>query len=501
MGMRPMSKGRPKSKRQTLKDKYKIQRKVKEHNRKKRKQERLNGKTKLKKDPGVPSMHPLRKEIIKEIQEAKEMAEQERMSQKERQREQMKQKIMDLETLQRDAESRSHQYETARDMEKLEGKKELKDTSRRSFFKEFASVIEEADVILQVLDARDPIASRSELVENAILECRGTKKLILVLNKIDLVPRSVTMQWLKYFRNEFPTIAFKASTQSQRTNLSQGTSLASSQGGATLMKLLKNYGSSQGLKKTITVGVVGYPNVGKSSIINSLKRKKVTGVGQLPGITRHTQRVMLEKNIFLLDSPGIVFSSKSDLSSLVLRNCVRMDALENPVSVIDRLLHRCDVSQIMEFYGLPSFDSTTEFLQLLAKRLGKLKKGGIPNIDASANQVLHDFHTGKVSYFSQPPAEYKPENQLSAEIVSEWGEAFDIGSVYVENDGMLKTLPDKKDIKKSRRFEFFPSERLTDDVGTFRLGGGVDAEENDEDMEDEEDEEDMDEDERRSEKE
>eukprot|EP00056_Hartaetosiga_gracilis_P000860 m.40923 g.40923 ORF g.40923 m.40923 type:complete len:486 (+) comp10389_c1_seq1:150-1607(+) len=482
MGMKPRSKGRPKSKRVTLKDKYKVLKKVKEHNRKKRKQERLNGKSKLKKDPGVPSMHPFRKEIVQEIQEAKERNEQERQEQKQRQKDMKQKKLMDLESLQRDAEARGRRYDTARDFEKKESKKELKDQSRRAFFDEFAKVIEKADVILQILDARDPIASRSELVENAVLQCSRSerpKKLILVLNKIDLVPRSVTAEWLKYFRHEYPTIAFKASTQSQRKNLSQGPSLAASQGVAPLMTLLKKF---KGPKGSITVGVVGYPNVGKSSIINSLMRRKSLHVGQRPGITRHSQIVELEDNISLFDSPGIVFSSKSDLSSLVLRNCISMESLQDPARVIERLLRRCDVSQIMEFYGLPSFDSTVEFLQLLAKRMGKLKKGGIPNIDASANQVLRDFHTGKISYYTRPPQDYVPDSQIGAQFVSELGEDF-LSKLYNDSDDSLRKLPDKKDMKKSARFEFFPSEKLSDDVGSFQVRGAEeDADQEDEEM-------------------
>lgn len=65
----------------------------------------------------------------------------------------------------------------------------------------------------QVLDARDPLGCRSARVEQAVLESGGRKKLVLVLNKIDLVPREVVEAWLKHLRNEFPTVAFKASTQ------------------------------------------------------------------------------------------------------------------------------------------------------------------------------------------------------------------------------------------------------------------------------------------------
>ena len=134
-------------------------------------------------------------------------------------------------------------------------------------------MVEESDVILEVLDARDPIGCRARAVEQAIL-AKGDKKIVLVLNKIDLVPREVVAAWLKHLRHEFPTVAFRCNTQSQKSNLSRGKgdfdtyeslSGGTCLGGDNLLELLKNYCRSQNLKKSITVGIIGYPNTGKSS--------------------------------------------------------------------------------------------------------------------------------------------------------------------------------------------------------------------------------------------
>jgi nuclear GTP-binding protein len=112
---------------------------------------------------------------------------------------------------------------------------------------------------------------------------------------VDLVPREVVEQWLKFLRNHYPTIAFKSSTQLQRKNLGHqqrsthsvaDINTSECLGADTLMKLLKNYASNRGLKTAITVGIIGYPNVGKSSVINSLKRAKAVGVGATPGFTK-----------------------------------------------------------------------------------------------------------------------------------------------------------------------------------------------------------------------
>ena len=93
-------------------------------------------------------------------------------------------------------------------------------------------------------------------------------------------------------------------------------------GADTLLQLLKNYTRNLNIKTSITVGVIGLPNVGKSSLINSLKRARVAQVGNTPGVTRAVQEVHLDRNIKLLDSPGIVFSAADDAGA-ALRNCVK----------------------------------------------------------------------------------------------------------------------------------------------------------------------------------
>ena len=149
---------------------------------------------------------------------------------------------------------------------------------------------------------------------------------------------------MKYFRQEFPTIAFKCSTQNQRHHLAQSsvsTGKASNSllntteclGASTLLQLLKNYSRSQDIKTSITVGIIGYPNVGKSSLINSLNRSKVVGVGSTPGFTKVMQEVHLDKKVRLLDCPGIVFASGGDKNAgdIILRNCVKVEKILDPI--------------------------------------------------------------------------------------------------------------------------------------------------------------------------
>ena len=176
-----------KSKRQTMKDKYKIQKKVREHNKKERRKQRLQGKSSLKKDPGVPSIHPLRKQILKEVEDAKEEEQRlklERRKQLRAARNSLAAQKMELADLQKEAERRAQAFETAMDMQDQNPANAAKDQSRRAFFRHFAEVVEQADVILQVIDARDPLASRSDIVEALVAKSESRKRLVLVLNKI-----------------------------------------------------------------------------------------------------------------------------------------------------------------------------------------------------------------------------------------------------------------------------------------------------------------------------
>lgn len=161
----------------------------------------------------------------------------------------------------------------------------------------------------------------------------------------DLVPRESAEKWLKYLREELPTVAFKSSTQEQKSNLgwkksapkagraNHNLQTSDCLGAETLIKLLKNYSRSHEIKKSITVGIIGLPNVGKSSIINSLKRSHAVNVGATPGLTRSMQEVNLDKNVKLLDCPGVVMlRSTADNASIALRNCKRIEKLEDPVA-------------------------------------------------------------------------------------------------------------------------------------------------------------------------
>ena len=231
------------------------------------------------------------------------------------------------------------------------------------------------------------------------------------------MPKAVAAGWLKVLRRSNACVAFKASTQHSIGRQGTGKGLGSAEdataealsrspavGTEALMGLLKNYCRSQGIKTSISVGVVGYPNTGKSSLINSLRGKSVVGTSSSAGFTKSMAEVSLDKNITLLDSPGVVFDDKDDAAT-ALRNCVNPDELDDPQGAVALLLKRTGPEQLMMLYALPRFDrgDAATFLSLVARRLGKVRKGGTPDKDAAAVAVLRDWNEGKIKYFAQPP--------------------------------------------------------------------------------------------------
>ncbi|KAJ9579816.1 hypothetical protein L9F63_004522, partial [Diploptera punctata] len=376
------------------------------------------------------------------------------------------------------------------------------DGSIKAFYKEFKKVVEEADIVLEVLDARDPLGTRCKQVEQAVLDSRGNKRLVYLLNKADLVPRKNLESWLMYLRRSFPAVPFKASTQLQnrclgRRKMNKSSSKVKANlesvenkdlqgskcfGAELVMTLLANYCRNKGIKTSITVGVVGLPNVGKSSIINSLKRSRACHVGATPGITKNMQVVQLDSKIKLLDSPGIVFASKTDGAdaTVALKNVVRTDTLSDPITPATAILQRANKQQIMEMYNIPDFSTPQEFFSLLAKQKGCFKKGGVPNPISAARCLIEDWHRGKIRYYTLPPEEIE-DPHISAAIVQTMGQEFDISSYKAMEivelnagldqnavaDGMLVQSTDPVEARED------PVEKMDDDSNNGILADNV----------------------------
>ncbi|KAF2447922.1 nucleolar GTP-binding protein 2 [Karstenula rhodostoma CBS 690.94] len=478
-----MKVGKPKSKRVPVRLRHKIEKSSAAKQRKTKKDAKKNPewRSKMKKDPGIPNLFPYKDKIIQEIEESRRVKAEELAQRREQAKEQRASGEATMDTLEGDedladeldlleeesddedsmqvdnsnpmaallasAKARAAKFEQKKshdeeamdedeesdferfDLEDDEGAVNVrKDSSRKQFDKVYKQVVEAADVVLYVLDARDPQGTRSKEVEQAVMAAdRGAKRMIFILNKIDLVPPPVLRSWLVHLRRSFPTLPLRASKSAPNAKTFDHKELTIKGTSDTLFRALKTFSEARQLKRSVKVGIIGYPNVGKSSVINALTQKLGGRTGTCPvgaeaGVTTSLREVKLDSKLKLLDSPGIVFpnaeggkSSKvEEKARLILLNAIPPKEIDDPVPAVNLLLKRLSATpelfqKMVEVYDLPPLhtvngDTTTDFLVQVARKRGRLGKGGVPNLHSAAQTVITDWRDGRIQGWTDPPA-------------------------------------------------------------------------------------------------
>lgn len=261
----------------------------------------------------------------------------------------------------------------------------------KRIWNELYKVIDSSDVVIHVLDARDPNGTRCRSIEKYIRDEAPHKHLIFVLNKTDLVPTGVAAAWVRHLSKDYPTLAFHAN-------------INNSFGKGSLIQLLRQFSSLHSDRKQISVGLIGYPNTGKSSIINTLRKKKVCTVAPIPGETKVWQYVTLMKRIYLIDCPGVVPPNQNDTEEdILLRGVCRVENVDNPEQYIPAVLRRVQPRHLERTYGIKEPTDAIDFLSRLARKGGRLLRGGEPDLDGVAKMVINDFLRGKTPWFTPPP--------------------------------------------------------------------------------------------------
>ncbi|QCE10907.1 nuclear GTP-binding protein [Vigna unguiculata] len=444
----------PKSKSVSLKKKYKVIRKVKEHNRKKAKEAkklRLSGKNKVEKDPGIPNDWPFKEQELKALEarraKAIEELEQKKVERKERAR---KRKLGLLEEeddskLLEDSKKNSNDFGTAL---------KTRDSSDRAFYKDLVKVIEASDVLLEVLDARDPLGTRCPEIENMVMKSGPDKRLVLLLSKIDLVPKEALEKWLKYLREELPTVAFKCSTQQQRLNLAwrKSTKKAKSSdilqlsdclGADTLLKLLKNYSRSHEARKR----KLGLLEEEDDSKLLEDSKKNSNDFGTALKTRDSSDRAFYKDLVKVIEASDVLLEVLDARDPLGTR-CPEIEnmVMKSGPDKLKEILKLCLPEQLVTLYKIGSFNvgDVDDFLRKVAREKGKLKKDGIHDVATTARIVLRDWNEGKIQYYTMPPNRDQGEPS-EAKIVSEFAKEFNVDEVYNNESsyiGSLKSVDD-----------------------------------------------------------
>lgn len=245
--------------------------------------------------------------------------------------------------------------------------------------------ISNADVVLEVLDARNPPETRNRKLELIVQD--ESKFLILVLNKADLVPNDVVKQWNALLNKEFPSF-YTSSTIKAQSGLN----------------LLKKIINKRFFEREVLLLIVGYPNVGKSSLINAMfKGRKSVSVSPEAGHTRGVQYLKFSDILYIMDTPGVIPFMEQDEISLALKNALRVEQVKDILGVVERILELTPAETLREIYSIGPFTDAEDFLALVGRVQGKLKKDGIPDLDQVGKIVARDWQRNKIPYFVPPP--------------------------------------------------------------------------------------------------
>ena len=244
--------------------------------------------------------------------------------------------------------------------------------------------VNEADVVVEVVDARDPIGTRNRKLERLIIE--EGKPLLIVMNKADLVPK----EWAEDYKrkSDIPVVFISARER-------KGTGILRKEIKRLARPLLEE-------KERVKVALIGYPNVGKSTIINTLKGRKAVKTAPIPGYTKGKQLIRLSKRIWLLDSPGVV--PIDDFDELVIKGGFPPDKIEEPVKPALKLISRILETRkeaITEKFGIESFGGEEEILRKIGEKRGLIKSGGEVDLEETARWFLREWQTGRFTLFAR----------------------------------------------------------------------------------------------------
>lgn len=268
---------------------------------------------------------------------------------------------------------------SSRKTRKIEGSNRHK----RPFPDVVNDLIRMADIILEVIDARFVDETRNPELEEAILD--AGKRLVFVFNKSDVADITRLKKEISEKRlTPFVIVSCKAFMGKKR-----------------LRERLQIETKRLKLSRRALIGVVGYPNTGKSSLINMITGRKTVGTSPQAGFTKGIQKIAFTKDIHVIDTPGVI--AKEDSPATEKENIVRSvkigiktyDRVKNPLFVVAKLMRNFP-GVFDKHYDFDSNNDPEKLIEHLGKKNNLLAKGGIIDSDRTARLILKDWQTGKI---------------------------------------------------------------------------------------------------------
>lgn len=245
------------------------------------------------------------------------------------------------------------------------------------------------DAVVEIVDSRIPESSRNPILSELV----GSKPRIIMLNKCDYADDNITKQWKSFYEKQGFSVMICDCRSGK--GIKQFTPMLK----GILSDLLEKRRAKGMIGKALRIMVVGIPNVGKSSFINRMANSKKTQVGDRPGVTRGKQWVTIDKEVELLDMPGILWPKFDDQSvavKLAFTGAIKDDVMdvESLAMHLGEYLIENYPDKIKERYKLTNFDGN--ILELIAGKRGMMISGGEPDTERAAITLLDEFRGGKI---------------------------------------------------------------------------------------------------------
>lgn len=260
--------------------------------------------------------------------------------------------------------------------------------------------LKKVDVVLELIDARAPKSSKNPMIE----DLKGEKPTILIMTKEDLADKKETNKWKSYYRsNDYEVVSLNASTGEGIKSLFNAIDR--------VMASKREKNRERGIESELVKAmIVGVPNVGKSSLINTLAEKKSTKTGNRPGVTKTNQWIRVENKLNLLDTPGVLWP-KFESEDLAL-NLAYIGSIKDEVLPLETIALKLIEKLQKEYpemlenrYKIEISYNPLETMEDIAKKRGAISRGNEIDYSRTTDIILDEFRKGVIGNISLEKAD------------------------------------------------------------------------------------------------